>query len=94
MPRFFRVTSFAVIASLLGTSYYYYAVQRSLYKEAEWYKITSRTQDLIDRKADIPVRPVSINSQEYVVRTSQETIKDIWNEQIRNIVQWIYSWSH
>ncbi|AGO10897.1 AaceriAFR614Wp [[Ashbya] aceris (nom. inval.)] len=94
MSRVLRYGSFSVLASVLGASYYYYAVASPLYTEAEWYRVSQQTAALIDRRIDIPVPESTTEGREYVVRSSKETMKDIWNEQIRSIVDWIYSWSH
>ncbi|AET38072.1 Mic12p Ecym_2333 [Eremothecium cymbalariae DBVPG len=94
MPRFIRAVSFVTIATVIGTSYYYYAVKRPLYKESEWYRVSTQTSGIINRKLELPVESADTSMQEYVVRSNKETMKDIWNEQIRSAVGWIYSWSH
>ncbi|AQZ15700.1 AIM5 (YBR262C) [Zygosaccharomyces parabailii] len=95
MSKLVKLTSITVVSSALAASYYYYFVDRDgfYYNNSQWRRVGSKVQGIIDGSEDIkPSTPCSTKSVTIVTRPMSETMKDLWNEQIRNTADWIYSW--
>lgn len=95
MSKLVKLTSIAVVSSSLAASYYFYFVDRDgfYYNTSQWRKVGKQVQGIIDGSEDIdPSTPFSTKHVTVVKRPMTETMKDLWNEQIRNTADWIYSW--
>ncbi|ONH79477.1 MICOS complex subunit MIC12 [Saccharomyces cerevisiae] len=95
-----RSVKWTLSVGVIGSVFYLYRYSNNGYfydHDATWLKQDHQVQDLVDRKE---VVPGETRNRKLVVtddgiawsRTMGESIKDIWNEQIRNSVDWIYSW--
>lgn len=94
MSKIVKLGSITLISSALATSYYFYAVDKYgyHYNHSMWKKVSDKTRGLLDRKQDIErSSPPSPEMREVVQRPMSETFKDLWNEQIREAVNWVYS---
>ncbi|CAI4037493.1 hypothetical protein SMKI_02G3700 [Saccharomyces mikatae IFO 1815] len=84
----------------IGSVFYLYRFSNNGYfydHDATWLKQDHQAQDLIDRKevaseGTTNRKQVVMNDGTAWTRTMGESMKDIWNGQIRNSVNWIYSW--
>ncbi|EJS44704.1 fmp51p [Saccharomyces arboricola H-6] len=95
-----RSVKWTLSVGAIGSVFYLYRFSNKGYfynHDATWLKQDHQVQDLLDRKEGIP--GVAKNSKQLVTdggtawtRTMGESMKDIWNEQIRSSVDWIYSW--
>lgn len=95
MGKLLKLTSITAVSSTLAASYFFYFVDRDgfYYQNSQWKKIGDKVQGIIDGSADIePSTPSNSRPVIVVRRPMTETIKDLWNEQIRNTANWIYSW--
>lgn len=94
MSKLFKLTSITLVSGSLAASFYYYAIDRDgyHYNHSIWKRIGDRTQALIDRKQDIVATdPFTTMPRDIIQRPIIETMKDLWNEQVRSSVSWIYS---
>ncbi|CCF57423.1 hypothetical protein KAFR_0C04330 [Kazachstania africana CBS 2517] len=101
MPRFIKITSLSLIMAAVGASYYYYFVNNDgyYYQKSLWKQIDDKVTDILQQKdstnsvfEENRKRLRDKTAQELVARPMSETAKDIWNEQIRNSLEWFYSW--
>ncbi|QLG72121.1 hypothetical protein HG535_0C04750 [Zygotorulaspora mrakii] len=94
MSKILKLSSITLLSSTLAVSYYYYAIDRDgyHYNNSIWKRISDRTRGIIDRKQDIVATdPFTTKPRDILRRPMVETMKDLWNEQIRSSVSWIYS---
>ncbi|SCW02543.1 LAFE_0F08746g1_1 [Lachancea fermentati] len=93
MSKLLKLTSVSVLTSALGVSYYFYVFDKDgyHYKNASWKRYSDHVQGIIDHKEDIPVEVIGSAPRNVVARPMGETMKDIWNQQVRSTVEWIYS---
>ncbi|SCV05171.1 LANO_0H01618g1_1 [Lachancea nothofagi CBS 11611] len=93
MSKLLKLASIAGLTSSLGAAGYMYVVDRNGYhfKNATWKRVSDHVQGLLDRKSDIVVHARGQNAKDVVLRPWTETMKDMWNEQIRSGVDWVYS---
>lgn len=94
MSKILKLTSITLISGTLAASYYFYAIDRNgyHYQKSIWKKISDKTQGIIDRKEDItPSDPYNTHPRDIIQRPIVETMKDMWNKEIRESVNWIYS---
>ncbi|CAR30492.1 Mic12p [Lachancea thermotolerans CBS 6340] len=93
MSKVLKLTSVTLAASSLAAAGYFYAFDRDSYhyKNASWKRIGDHVQGILDRKEDIAVQRTSSEARDVTVRPIKETMKDLWNEQVRNTAQWVYS---
>lgn len=97
MSKVFKLGSIAIASSALATSYYFYAIDRDgyHYNHSMWKKISDKTQGILDRNQDIErSSPHTSQVREVVQRPISETFKDLWNDQIRETVSWVYSFGN
>lgn len=97
MSKILKLGSLTLVSSALAASYYFYAVDRDgyHYNHSVWKKVSDNTKGLLDRKVDIErSHPPSSEMREVVRRPFSETCKDLWNEQIRETVKWVYSFGN
>ncbi|GAV52392.1 hypothetical protein ZYGR_0AG03830 [Zygosaccharomyces rouxii] len=95
MSKLLKLTSITAVSSTLAASYFFYFVDRDgfHYQNSQWKKIGDKVQGIIDGSENInPSSPPSSSQVIVVRRPMTETMKDLWNEQIRNTANWIYSW--
>ncbi|GAV47380.1 hypothetical protein ZYGR_0H02210 [Zygosaccharomyces rouxii] len=95
MSKLIKLTSITSVSSTLAASYYFYFVDRDgfHYQNSQWKKIGDKVQGIIDGSGNInPSTPSNSNQVIVVKRPMTETMKDLWNEQIRNTANWFYSW--
>ncbi|CCC68818.1 hypothetical protein NCAS_0B07340 [Naumovozyma castellii] len=102
MGVLWKTVSFTLVSSTVAASYYFYFIHRDgyQYKRAHWRKIDHDVQDIIEKRQKSLVfqERNGVNqilkrgeSQDVIYRPIKETMKDIWNEQIRTGVEWMYS---
>ncbi|QLL33897.1 hypothetical protein HG536_0F02220 [Torulaspora globosa] len=94
MSKLLKLGSITLVSTALATSYYFYAVDRDgyHYNRSVWKKVSDRTRGLLDRKQDLErSSPHTTELREVIQRPVSETFKDLWNEQVREIVRWVYS---
>ncbi|CAI1933519.1 hypothetical protein SEUBUCD646_0D04680 [Saccharomyces eubayanus] len=95
-----RSVKWTLSAGVIGSVFYLYRFSNKGYfydHDATWLKQDHQAQDLMDRRE---VVPGGVKNRKQIVmddgvawtRTMGESMKDIWNEQVRNSVNWIYSW--
>lgn len=92
MSKILKLTGFTTLSTLIGVSYYYYVIDQPLYQQTDLYKTTVKVQDVIDNKMDFEQEHMSLEPQTIVTRPFGETIKDIWNKEVRSTANWLYSW--
>lgn len=95
MSKLLKLASIATVSSTLAASYYFYFVDRDgfHYQNSQLKKIGDKVQGIIDGSENIDQSTPPSSKQVVVVRRPMtETMKDLWNEQIRNTANWIYSW--
>ena len=95
-----RLTSFSLGAVTAATSYYLYFIYDNgyYYNHSVFKQIDDTVRDSIENSTPLDSifkRDINIlnnkNPQNIEVRYMKETFKDMWNAQIRNTVEWIYS---
>lgn len=91
MSKLIKLTSLTIISSLTGISYYYYVFDKPMYQQSSWYQLKEKVQGIIDKKEDISAEYMTTKSHYITIRPTIEIMKDLWNQQIRNGVEWIYS---
>ncbi|CAI4056014.1 hypothetical protein SKDZ_02G3690 [Saccharomyces kudriavzevii ZP591] len=95
-----RSLKWTLSVGAIGSVIYLYGFSNNGYfydHDATWLKQDHQIQDLMDRKEVAPGgtknrKQVVMNDGTAWTRTVGESMKDIWNEQIRKSVSWIYSW--
>ncbi|CAG97881.1 Mic12p [Kluyveromyces lactis] len=92
MSKLLKLTGFTTLSTLLGVSYYYYVIDRPLYQQTALHKTNVQVENIIDNKAQFQYEHMSRDSQAVVQRPFAETVKDIWNKEVRNTADWLYSW--
>ncbi|SCV03791.1 LAMI_0H10990g1_1 [Lachancea mirantina] len=95
MSKLLKLSSTAFLASVLTSSYYFYAVDRDgyHYQNSSWKRMSDYVQGVIDRREDIVGATSSDKPHDVVIRPFGETVKDLWNQQVRDVASWVYSWS-
>lgn len=93
MSKIFKLTGITLAASSMAAATYFYAVDREgyHYKNASWRRIRDHVQGILDREEDIATHKTGAEAREITVRPIKETMKDLWNEQVRNTAHWVYS---
>ena len=100
MGRLLNLTRFTLLGSTIAASYYYYFIYNDgyYYNRSIFKKVNERVDGII--KDDAPIQTVfhekidmlsNKYSRKLLTRSFSETLKDFWNEQVRNSVAWIYS---
>lgn len=96
---FARSVKWTLSMGVIGSVFYIYRFSNNGYfydHDATWLKQDHQVQYLMDRKEVVPGgakrKRVVMDYGTAWTRTMGESMKDIWNEQIRNSVDWIYSW--
>lgn len=100
MGRLLSLTRFTLLGSTIAASYYYYFIYNNgyYYNKSIFKRVNERVDGVI--KDDAPIQTVfhekldmlsNRYSRKLLTRSFSETLKDIWNEQVRNSVAWIYS---
>ncbi|SCU80896.1 LAFA_0C01684g1_1 [Lachancea sp. 'fantastica'] len=94
MSKILKLTSVACLTSVLAGASYMYVINRNgyHYQNATWKRVSDHVQGILDRKDDLVVHQRGQKAQDVVIRPMGETLKDLWNAQIRSSVDWIYSW--
>ncbi|QHS71820.1 Mic12p [Saccharomyces paradoxus] len=94
-----RSVKWTLSVGVIGSVFYLYRFSNNGYfydHDATWLKQDHQVQYLMDRKEVVPGgakrKQVVMDNGTAWTRTMGESMKDIWNEQIRNSVDWIYSW--
>lgn len=92
MSKILKLTGFTTLSTLLGASYYYYVVDQPLYQQTQLYQTNEKVQSIIDNKLDIEQDHMSLEPQVVLLTPFSETLKDLWNREVRNSAEWLYSW--
>lgn len=93
MSKLIKLISLTAVSSAIAASYYSYVCSNNgyYYRNASWRRVGDHVQGILDRKEDIATSHISSKPQTVVLRPMSETMKDLWNEQVRNTVDWVYS---
>lgn len=92
MSKILKLTGFTTLSTLLGVSYYYYVIDRPIYQNTGLHKTSKQVERVIDNKAEFVYERMGLEPQLVVQRPFTETVKDIWNKEVRNTANWLYSW--
>ncbi|SCU86936.1 LADA_0E01090g1_1 [Lachancea dasiensis] len=94
MSKILKLASITCLSSVLGGAAYMYIVDRNgyHYQNSSWKRVSDHVQGILDRRDDIIVHQTGQKAREVVVRPLSETMKDMWNAQVRSTADWVYSW--
>lgn len=101
MGGLLKLTSFTAMAGALAGSYYVYFVRDNgyYYSKSALKRINDQVQDVVERRGNAEsvfqeriAMLKDSSARDLSVRSQSEMFKDLWNQQIRNTVEWIYSW--
>lgn len=101
MGGLLKLTSFSAMAGAIAGSYYIYFVRDNgyYYNKSALKRVNDKVQDVVEKRGNVEnVFQERIEmlkdrtARDLSVRSQSEMFKDLWNQQIRNTVDWIYSW--
>lgn len=101
MGGFSRLLSFSAVSGIIGTSYYFYFVKSDgyYYNHSMLKQINDKVKDVVDKKGNVEIvfqdrieMLKDRTTRDLNIRSQSEMFKDLWNQQIRDTVSWIYSW--
>ncbi|CDO95299.1 unnamed protein product [Kluyveromyces dobzhanskii CBS 2104] len=92
MSKLLKLTGFTTLSTLVGVSYYYYVIDKPLYQQTAIHKTNLQVEKIIDNKAEFKHEHMTLDPHTVVQRPFAETVKDIWNKEVRGTVNWLYSW--
>ncbi|KAG0667943.1 Aim5p [Maudiozyma exigua] len=96
-----RLLSFSAVSGIIGASYYLYFVKSDgyYYNNSMLKQINDKVKDVVDKKGNVETvfqdRIEMLRdktTRDINIRSQNEMFKDLWNQQIRDTVSWIYSW--
>ncbi|CAB4254542.1 similar to Saccharomyces cerevisiae YBR262C AIM5 Protein of unknown function [Maudiozyma barnettii] len=96
-----RFLSFSAVTGAIATSYYMYFVRENgyFYNKSMLKQINDKVQDVVEQRGNVETvfqERIEMlkdkTARDLNIRSQSEMFKDLWNQQIRDTVSWIYSW--